>query len=475
MLYRVPDRTENSGYVILMGWPVRRSTLVVLGFLLAGLALRVWWILTSNNGATGEAFRVARAFAEGRGFADAYRAGQGPTAHLLPTTPLLAGLVYSVFGVRAAAAEFILCVWVLTLVFGSYLLFFRAFERLGVPIGGRILSLAYLCLAPAYIKEETRDFRIWEGALAAALLALFLERLLAAEQRGKQSRPHIASLGLLLGILFFVNPPLGLGAGLCALLFAIRHLSLGQTLFAGSIAAVALAGAVIPWAIRNQTQLGEPVLLRSNLGLELAVAQHPAAWSGADRGTVFHDRLYTIHPSLSRAAFARMQAMGGELAYARALKGEALAWMRDHKLAVAGLALRHIRQVVAPEKWQYTTFGSGKYPSLQALSASVAGVLGLAGLGVALLYRRPLWIYPLILFAAPALAFCLFQPVPRYTYLFYALFTYSAGGLLIPLLRIGWLSFLDASLPPGPVGRGSSAAIARDADHYRVTGSGRRR
>lgn len=93
------------------------------------------------------------------------------------------------------------------------------------------------------------------------------------------------------------------------------------------IAASALALVFAPWALRNKAMLGEPVLLRSNAGLELAVAYHPAAAAAtaATMRHVFFDRLVEIHPFQSRAAFAVMQRAGGEISYARKLGSEATA------------------------------------------------------------------------------------------------------------------------------------------------------
>lgn len=422
---------RSGGNIEMLGRSVPLTTVVAAALLFGGLLLRMAWVLVRPDvGAAGEAFNVAQAFAEGRGFADAYGPGHGPTAHLLPTTPLLAGITYSWFGVRSPLSEGIQLAFALLLVLGSFLLLYRAFARLGVPRWARLVSLAFVCLAPAYIGQETVDFRIWEGGLAVALMALFLDRLLSAERSAIQSWGSLVTLGLICPLLFFVNPPMGLGAGLCAFVFAIRRLTLGQTLITAALGAAALAAMVVPWTMRNQAQLGHTILLRSNAGLELALSMHPEAWHNPDRGQVFKERLTEIHPAQSPQALMAMQEAGGEVEYARALGAEATDWMRQNKDAVAGLMLIHMRQVIAPETWQYTTFGTGLLPGLRAALASLAGVLGVLGIVLAILGRRPLWIYPAILVAVPLFALSLFQPVPRYTYLFFGLFSFAAGHVL---------------------------------------------
>src|SRR5476651_1525958 len=78
--------------------------------LLVGIAERsLWNLIRPGIGAPKyEAFNVAAALANGFGFADTFRAGQGPTAHLLPISPAIAGSLYAVFGIQAWPAEFLL-------------------------------------------------------------------------------------------------------------------------------------------------------------------------------------------------------------------------------------------------------------------------------------------------------------------------------------------------------------------------------
>lgn len=403
--------------------------------ILAGVLLRVGWSLARpDSGAAGEAFNVARAFAEGRGFADAYRPGQGPTAHLLPTSPLVAGLVYSALGIRSWSAELVLGAWSLLLVFGSFLLFFRAFGRLGVPRAIRIGCLAFLCLSPAYIAQEAVDFRVWEGGLAVALLALLFDRLTHVEESGRAGRLQVVTLSVGLALLCFVNPPLGLAGGVCALLLAWRRLNLAQTLLAAGISLAVITAIVAPWALRNEARLGELVLARSNMGLELAIGQHEAAWSNPDRGRAFSERLEEVHPAVSATAYAAMQAAGGEVSYSRQLSEQSWRWMQDNPTKAAQLMLRHVRQTVAPEPWQFGSFGSGRLLQVRSVFASLAGIAGLVGLAVGLARRPALWMYPALLAVVTLIALSPFQPAPRYCYLLYALLVYSAG----PAIEAGW-------------------------------------
>lgn len=398
------------------------------GLLLIGIALRVaWCLIREGDGAAGEAFNVARAIAEGRGFADSYRIGQGPTAHLLPISPGIAGGVYRLFGVNSVAAESILTVWALGLMLGTYILLFHLFGRLGVSRWARLGALAYLCLSPVYIAQEAVDFRIWEGGLAVCLGVALISSLAAAERVERISAARIAGLAVLAAVLFLVNPIVGAAGYLCALIFACRRLTMRQFALAGLMATAAIAAFVVPWGLRNAAQLGTLVPLRSNSGLELAIGQNPHAVAGVDHAEVFRRRLAEVHPTIGNEAYGRLLAMGGEIRYAEALGRETRDWVANHPGAAVRLSLRHIRQTLAPEAWQ---FGNGFLPGLRSALASLSGVLGLAGLAIALIRRRPLWIYVAVMVLVPAIAMAPFQPIPRYTYLFYPWLTFCAAHLV---------------------------------------------
>jgi len=411
-------------------WIDRNSRPIAASLLGLGLLLRAAWaLLRPASGASGEASNVAVAIALGRGFSDAYRPGQGYTAHLLPISPSIAGFIYSLFGIRTPLSEFILACWCIGLVLGSFALYYRAFGRLGVARPALLGALAFLCLMPTYVGQESADFRVWEGGLAVFLMALFLDRLVAAEMTAPPRRSALIILAAIIGLLFFVNPPLGIAAGCCAAIFALHRLPLRETLIAAAATIFFVALFVVPWAIRNDARLGAPILLRSNTGLELAIANHPAAVSSADEGRVFIERLAEIHP-INAPGYQRMQAAGGEVAYAQVLGDETRRWIWSHKADTLRLAARHVRQVYAPEPWQFATWGTRQYPGVRAALASLVGVGGLLGILLALVRRRRGWAYLAILALLPAIELCLFQPVPRYTYLIYGLLAFCGADLL---------------------------------------------
>jgi hypothetical protein len=204
-----------------------------------------------------EAYNVAAAFATLGELADAWGPGTGPTAHLSPGMPLLVGEVYRWFGVGTPAAEFALACISLAFVYVSILALDAAFERLGMAPIARFGAIALLCLLPLNIFLEMRKFRQWEGALAAAGIAVCLARSLKMD--GDQRRPSWLDLGMLA----FGASVLSLfsEAGALACYGIIGWLALRRRGWLGLIATAAVSAALIsalsyPWALRNEAVFG---------------------------------------------------------------------------------------------------------------------------------------------------------------------------------------------------------------------------
>lgn len=433
----------------LLGFEDRRQLLIAAIVIAGGIALRVIWnLLRPNVGAAGEAVDVAISLAEGRGFAGAYGEGHGPTAHLLPISPMIGALVYSLFGVRSPVAEFVLASWSIGLVLGAAIVFCHVFRLLGTPAWARLGALAFVCLAPVYISQEAVDFRIWEGGLAVFLAATFLLLILKLGS-AVPTRGQVWAMACVAALLFFVNPMLGLAAYVSSGLVLLRWRSPARALEAGLIAIIPLAALVTPWTLRNADVLGHPVLLRSNAGLELALATNPRFLSEDNPETVYRKRFEQIHPTANSDALEQIQ-RHGEVIYSQRLGKEASAWLRNNPQQGAKLVALSIQHTFAPEPWMFRLFGNPTGANVRASLASLVGVVGLAGLLAALWRRRPGWFALAAMVLIPALVLSPFQPVPRYTYLFYAMLTFCAADLLSGIV---WRT-RQARLRPARAGSG---------------------
>jgi N-acetylglucosaminyldiphosphoundecaprenol N-acetyl-beta-D-mannosaminyltransferase len=394
-----------------------------------GIAERVaWTMLQPAHGAMGEAMNVAIALGEGRGFAGAYGPGHGATAHLLPAGPALAGLVYHWLAPRSAAAEAILASWSIGLAVGSYLLLYRAFGHLRVPRPARLAGLGVGMLVPAYFTIETVDFRVWEGGLATFLAALFLERVLAAH---RSLLPHVTRFPLApiasACLLFFVNPPLGVSAFVCLIVLGLTKLPMRANIVGALIALGLLAIAIGPWAMRNERALGAFVPLRSNAGLELALANNPEMAAATDENAALERRLLAIHPTANLQARREVMQIG-EVAYANRRGAETKAWIAAHPSVAAWLWLRHARQMLVPDRW-ITDARHSRAGAIRAIFLQAVGVGGLLGLVLIARRRRDAAVYPAVMLLFTTLLLMPFQPVSRYTYVLYPTLCFLLAGL----------------------------------------------
>jgi len=399
----------------------RRFLIVVFA---AGLLLRVIWQIKINGSLStfaevGEATRVAMALAEGRGFADAYFEGSGPTAHLLPVNPALAALMMTLFGIKTPASNVALLCLALAQVGFAYAMLMRLFNRLGVAQVALRWSLVALCILPVFVQREVIDFRYWEGALAVGLAAASLAMLAGQDTAASMSLRAKGAAALLGALTFLVSPVAGSAVVTCWAVFSLRTEPFRKTLVSTAAIAAAFALVLGPWAIRNHLALGTPVLVRSNAGLELALANHSAALSDRPGNTTFAERIAEIHPYIGHQARAAMAAAGGEVAYSRRLGQEAQLWIVAHPKDFVRLTMRHVRQLYFPERWAFEYNALDRFSAQNAAIIALINALGLISLAIGLISSRRGYAMLAIYLAWVTLTYAVLQPVPRYTYLIY--------------------------------------------------------
>jgi hypothetical protein len=416
----------------------RRFLLVVV---IGGILLRLLW-LGQTHGIdaflnASEATRVALAFARTGSIADAYFPGQGPTAHLLPLNPMISGAILWLFGPGSTGANLTLVGWALAQVCCSYLLLRRLFERLGADAATLRWGTALLFLLLPFVPQETVDFRYWEGASALCLAGVNLLLIVEVDQRRVLGWRGIATIAAVSALTFFVSPAVGLAIDACWAVVALRRLPLLRSVQLACAAATALAVLVVPWTLRNERVLGEPVATRSNFGMELALANHPAAVSGRAPEYVFADRVAELTPSANAALRPVIAERGGEVRYSRGLADETWRWIGANPGSFAMLWLRHLREFFFPRPWQMYFTGWEGMREARAWTISLVNLLGLIGLALGLLARRRgYWILALYV-AMIALPYALFQPMSRYIFLAYPLLAFPAIEAVAQAWRLG--------------------------------------
>jgi hypothetical protein len=411
----------------------RYERLVVLLALLSGAAWRLYWVHAPDRlqpAFHSEARSAALAFARTVAIADAYGPGQGPTAHVTPVMAIYEGLIYRTLG-EGAAAEWVLAGGAIGLFTASAYLLYLCMKRLEVPVEWRLAGLLTVCLLPFNAWIELRDLRYFEGLAATAIGAGLLLRVLDLDRRPSLSLVDTAWMGIGAAGLALINPAAALGVYGAIGILMLRRSGWRRWPAQAAVLAAALAVALTPWALRNERVLGHLVILRSNLGLELAQAYYPGAVAPENPRRAFMERHNAIHPTVNPQAFAEVRALG-EVAYSDRLGREAEAWAASHPADAARIALRSFRQFWLPDAWMYSPWSAHLIAKDIAKTAFVwvVTLLGFAALATGLLRRDWRYLYVAPALILPSLPYVLTQPVVRYRYLISSLVVFLAFDAL---------------------------------------------
>ena len=353
-----------------------------------------------------------------------------------PLPPVYAGTVYRALGIHTPAAEAVLATSSVLIVVAGFALLYKIFGQLGVSRPARLLALAFIAVVPLNFELETIDFRIWEGGLAVLLGLSYLYAILRLEQAPKIGLGATVAMAFAAAIILFISPAMGIAAYAASVLLLFDRTPPREWPRTILIAVLALVAVLTPWTLRNQAMLGYPVILRSNSGLELALANFPAAVSGVDQRRVFLDRLEQIHPFQSQSAFDAMKAAGGEIPYNKALGAETKAWIVANPGDFLILTVRHLRQYLFPPDWMWHVSrveNPGTRPR-QALDGAITAA-GLLGALAGLLFGTRRYRYAVLMLTLPILPYMVVQPVMRYRYLIFGMLVFFAFDLADRLWR----------------------------------------
>ena len=400
--------------------PGADETLAIGAILIGGMAERLFsaGITRVTNPFLSESHYVAISLAKTGHFADPFGYESGATAHVGMLTPLPSAIVYWLFGANNPVAEVILSCWAALLVSLTIWLCWRLACLLDVPRAARLSAVAVVALVPLQFNLEVHEGRNWEVNSAAFLLIWTLYRLCKLDLMGA-TKSALAGTGALIGLLFIVSPPAGLAAmPALVLLLAVRgrpRAMVDCTDFCRNCCQ-AFAGL---WAERNLYALGEPIALRDNLGLELAIANYPGALHAPDAAFAFVSRLDAIHPIQHGNGRSAMRAAGGELAYYRKIGRQARRTGSPHIHRFSLLLL--INGVLSSsfsrqDGTGLLTITPVNFDGLRQLLTWIFAIGGLAT-ATAMAFQRRAYAYILIATCLCALPYAAVQPTLRYRYL----------------------------------------------------------
>jgi 4-amino-4-deoxy-L-arabinose transferase-like glycosyltransferase len=368
---------------ILAGWCVR---LIVVAFVYKGFLdpNRDHWEFGYEIG------RVARSLAMGHGYANPYWANTGPTALLTPVYPYMLAGVFAMFGVYTKASA---------LVFLAVNTFFSAITSVPIFLIARKTSDLLTAKIAAWVWAffpyaiALSATTMWYHSFVALLLAVIF--LLVLSLRSSDRLTSWAGLGVLLGFASLTNPVIVgitpfLGGWLCVQLSRKRK----RAFAAASVGVLAMVVTVLPWVVRNELVLHQPVIFKDGFWLEVCVGNVNNSlhwWDG------------TEHPSGSARESAQYQSLG-ELSYMGAKHRQAILYIKTHPRQYALRSLRHVGLMwtgfwsLAPDYLRQERFDPENILLLSTLSMlSLSGLHHLLRVG----QRATAMLYLLVLLSFP--------------------------------------------------------------------------
>jgi len=357
---------------------------------------------------------LAKSVLAGEGLSSPFGGSTGPTAFIAPVYPLLIALIFKVFGsfTTTSAVIVMLAQTVLNLI--TIWLIMRIACRLFNQAAATAAGLIWACSLPLVWMPTI----FWETSLSCFLLMGLIALVLSYNDSDRVTPLQWISLGAYCGFMALVNPALlpSLLAVFLWLVLQTRRRAAWRPL----LAALAFALVFSPWPLRNARVFHAFIPLRTTVGFELWMGNHPGADGFLD------ESLFPMYNSVELADYKTR----GEVDYSAHKSELARAYIQRHPAVF--LRMTAIR---ASRFWTGT--GSRNGSKLFAVHAIFTTVFGLAGLWLLTRSRR----YALaILFTLPIVLF----PIPylithaefRYRIVLDPLMTLFAGYALTELCRL---------------------------------------
>ena len=368
-----------------------------------------------------ETTRVAQSLASSGEFSNPfYVAETGPTAHVAPVFPAMASLVFG---------------WSDSLQEAHPILYWAAAMALAgqvalLPYLARVVGLGWwagLWASLLALLANRRPVAQWEGEYVA-LLMMILTGLVATRTPydGSIRWGREAMIGLFFGLLI-LSYPIAVIVWVVFVgwdLWRARH---SHTWSRTLVVVVISVSVLMPWLIRNAQLFGEPVFVRDNLGIEMAVSFNPCA------GVSLFDNMLSgcfreWHPNRSPEQ-ASLLIERGEVGYNGLQMSQALDFIAEQPRHSANLVLRRTLLF-----WWPSAMGDPIYEltagPLRLQSWVVYLSTLLAFVGLALAFIRQVAVAPLLL------AWMLLLPAPYF-------FLQFSVRYRTPML---WVTFLLAGI-----------------------------
>lgn len=322
---------------------------------------------------------LAKSLLLGQGLASPFGTPTGLTAFIAPGYPIFVAGVFRIFGVYSLASELvIIAIQIAANVLTVWLIMHIARSLFG-RASAIIAGLIWACSPPLIFMPTI----FWDTSIAICLFTGFIALVLRI--RPNPTRPAWLFLGAYAAVTSLINPALlfALAAVLIWLAFETRAHSRANILFA----ALAFCTLFSPWPLRNARAFHAFVPLRTTVGFELWMGNHPNA-SG-----YLEENLFPMYNAQELADYKRL----GEIRYTTQKTALAKQFIFDHPATFARLTVVRITRY-----WLGTGNRNGSpFFGWYATFTSAFGLCGLWFLfrsrrhAIALLFALPLLLFPL--------------------------------------------------------------------------------
>jgi hypothetical protein len=284
--------------------------------------------------------RIARALVQGRGYADPFVTGTGPTSWSPPLYPLLLAGVFKLFGVYTALSSWVILsinsVFSALIVPAIYEIAIRCYGDKNRGLQVAQWSMWLWALHPAAMQYAVRW--VWEMSLTTMLFSWVL--VFTLRIRDMNSSSDIQSgrsllnwllFGTFWGLIALSNPALLLFFPVCLCWLLMVSGNKGQTIKYSLFACLVFIICLTPWIARNWLAFHALILTRGNLGAELYAGNGPGSDGFPWGGTI---------PLAARAPNALLYKNLGEVSYVKLRGDMAKAYIRAHPMHFTQLSLK---------------------------------------------------------------------------------------------------------------------------------------
>jgi Flp pilus assembly protein TadG len=332
------------------------------------------WLFTRGT----EMSLLATSLLHGEGLSSPFGGHTGPSALVGPLYPLMVAAIFKLADSYSLASEIIvLAIQVLVSVLNIWLLM-RIADRLAGRRAANIAGLLWAASPPLFFMPTI----LWDTTFTACALTAMI--WLALRLRDQPSRRRLLLTSAFFGFAALLNTALLLTALGMMLWMAVQLPAqrLRRLLLSVSVFALVFAA----WPIRNAITLHAFVPLRTTIGLELWMGNHPNSTGHLD------EAIFPMYNHAELADYARL----GEVGYDHEKRAQALAYIEANPATFTLLSLRRVARF-----WFGT--GSEHGSGFFALHAGLTTLLGAAGLvylwrrqrAIAMLLLTPLLLFPL--------------------------------------------------------------------------------